>query len=67
MYTLLSIKTDIRFEISAPDLPRTHKIMSNLTVVRRELETRKSATGVTCSLFKSIHYFVRKSYVDISM
>ena len=60
MYTLLSIKTDIRFEISAPDLPRTHKVMSNLTAVRREPETRKPATGATCSLFKSIHFLYEK-------
>ena len=67
MYTLLSIKTDIKFEISAPDLPRTHKMMSNLAAVRRKPETRKLATGATRSLFKSIHFFVRKSYIDISM
>ena len=60
MYTLLSIKTDIRFEISAPDLPRTHKMMSNLPAVRREPETRKPATGATCSLFKSIHFLYEK-------
>ena len=38
-------KTDIKFEISAPDLPRTHKMMSNLAAVRWKLETRKHATG----------------------
>ena len=63
MYTLLSIKTDIRFEISAPDLPKTHKMMSNLTAVRREPETRKPATGATCSLFKSKHFCTKKLHL----
>ena len=60
MYTWLSIKTDIRLEISAPDLPRTYKMMSNLTAVRRKPKTRKPATGATCSLFKSIHVLYEK-------
>ena len=60
MYTLLSIKTDIKYEISAPDLPRTHKMMSNLAAVRRKPETRKPATGATRSLFKSIHFSYEK-------
>ena len=47
MYTLLSIKTNIRFEISVPDLPSTHKMMSNLTAVQHKPETRKLATGAT--------------------
>ena len=60
MYTLLSIKTDIRFEISARDLPKTHKMMSNLIAVRREPEIKKPVTGATCSLFKSIHFCTKK-------
>ena len=60
MYTLLSIKTDIKFEISAPDLPRTHKMMSNLAAVRRKPETRKLVIGATRSLFKSIHFSYEK-------
>ena len=42
-------------------------MMSNLTAVRRELETRKPATGATCSLFrsKSIH-FLYKIYIGVS-
>ena len=60
MYTLLSIKTDIKFEISAPDLPRTHKMMSNLAAVRRKPETRKPAIGATCSVFKSVHFLYKK-------
>ena len=35
-------------------------MMSNLTAVRREPETRKPATGATCSLFKSIHFLYEK-------
>ena len=45
-----------QIEISTPDLPRTHKMMSNLAAVRHKLETRKPATGATRSLFKSIHF-----------
>ena len=36
LYTSLSIKRDMKFEISAPDLPRTHEMLSNLAAVRRK-------------------------------
>ena len=60
MYTLLSIKTDIKFEISTPNLPRRHEMVSNLAAVWRKPETRKPATGATRSLFKSIHFSYEK-------
>ena len=56
MYTLLSIKTDNKLEISTPDLPSTHKMVSDLATVRHKPETRKPATVATCSLFKSKHF-----------
>ena len=49
MYTLPSIKADIKFKINAPDLPRSHQMVSNLTAVRRKPETRKPVTGATYS------------------
>ena len=58
--TLVSIKTDTKFEISAPDIPRTHEMMSNFAAFRQKPETRKPATGATRSLFKSIHFSYEK-------
>ena len=66
MYTLLSIKTDIKFEISAPDLPRTHKMMSNLAAVDGNRK-QGSLLLVPFVLYLNQYFFVRKSYIDISM
>ena len=35
-------------------------MMSNLAAIRHKPETRKPATGVTRSLFKSIHFLYEK-------
>ena len=54
-YTSLSSKTDGKFEISTPDLPRTHLIPSHLAVEVRKLDTQKPCNGATChhSIFRT--------------
>ena len=56
-YTSLSSKTDGKFEISTPDLPRTHLIPSHLAVEARKLDTQKPRNGATChhSIFCIFH------------
>ena len=50
--TSLSIKTDRKFEISTPDLLRTHYILSHLAINLRQPDTKKPCNGTVRSLLK---------------
>ena len=51
-YTSLSVKTDGNFEISTPDLLRTHQILSHLAINLRQPDTKKPCNGAARSLLK---------------